>query len=102
MVVLLSNESFTFWVVAYGSFDCIVQRNGRSRPSDKGVGGGAGGRSPKKFFRPFGPHFGRTISGGGGSGPPGPLPCIRHCREKAHACIVKWEGVCIQPECVRL
>ena len=29
----------------------------------KGLGGG-GERSPKKFFRPFGPHFGRTISGG--------------------------------------
>ena len=27
VVVLLSNESFTFWVVAYGSFECIVQRN---------------------------------------------------------------------------
>ena len=37
----------------------------------KGLGGE--GRSPKKFFRPCGPHFGRTISGGGGGGgPPGP------------------------------
>ena len=37
----------------------------------KGLGGG---RSPKNFFRPFGPHFGGTISGGGGGGaaPPGP------------------------------
>ena len=33
-----------------------------------------GGRSPKKFFRPFGPHFGRKIRGG-----PGPLPWILHC-----------------------
>ena len=33
-----------------------------------------GGRSPKKFFRPFGPHFGRKIRGG-----PWPLPWILHC-----------------------
>ena len=44
----------------------------------RGGGGGGGGRaviqtlregggaqSPKKFFRPFGPHFGRRIRGGG-------------------------------------
>ena len=105
-MVLLTNISFTFWVVAYGSFDCIVQRSGGSRPSVKGGGGeGAGhphpeirgGQSPKKFFLPFEPHFGRKIRGG-----PRALPWIRHCCEKACACIVKWEGVCIQPECVRL
>ena len=44
-------------------------------------GGGVGGghpdpeirgrtRCPKKFFRSFGPHFGRKISGGGGGRAP--------------------------------
>ena len=32
--------------------------------------GGGGVRSQKSFFRPFGPHFGLKIRGGGGSGPP--------------------------------
>ena len=31
-----------------------------------------GGGSPKKYFPPFGPHFGRKISGGGGAGPLAP------------------------------
>ena len=70
MVVLLSNESFTFWVVAYGSFDCIVQRNGRSRPSDKGVGGGA---VSKKFFSALRASFwSNNKRRGGGAAPPGP------------------------------
>ena len=34
------------------------------------------GRSPKKFFWPSGPHFGRKIRGRGR--PPDPLPWIRH------------------------
>ena len=46
-----------------------VLDSGGSRPSDKGRGGsghpdpeiGGGGRSPKNFFRPFGPHFGRKV-----------------------------------------
>ena len=33
-----------------------------------------GGRSPKKFFQLFGPHFGRKKRG-----PLGPLPWICHC-----------------------
>ena len=57
-----------------------------SRHWDKGEGEGEGGshpdpetrgcRSPKNLFRPFGPQFRLTISawGGGGAGPPGPLP----------------------------
>ena len=52
-MVLLSNESFTFWLVAYGSFDCIVQRNGGSSPSDNGGGGGGGGFQ-KVIFGPAG------------------------------------------------
>ena len=99
-MVLLSNESFTFWLVAYGSFDCIVQRNGGSSPSDNG--GGGGGAVFKKLFSALQASFWSNNKRGGGGRPPGPLPCIRHCREKAYACIVKWEGVCIQPECVRL
>ena len=52
---LLTNISFTFWVVAYGSFDCVAQRSGGSRPSDKGGRGeGAGHPHPE-------------IRGGGGS-----------------------------------
>ena len=61
-----------------------IEVSGRSRPSDKGGGGRSSrpwdkGESglPKKFFRPFGPHFGLKIKGGG---PPGPLPLIRHWR----------------------
>ena len=67
----------------------------------KGLGGG--GAVSKNVFSALRASFwSNNKRGGGGSGPPGPLPCIRHCREKAYACIVKWEGVCIQPECVRL
>ena len=59
-----------------GVLRCIAQRNRRSRPSDNGgVGGGEGAVSKKNFFRPFGPHFGRKISGGGG-GAPEPLPSV--------------------------
>ena len=35
-------------------------------------GGGEGGRSPRKIFRPFGPQFGLKIRGE--PGPPGPSP----------------------------
>ena len=37
------------------------------------------GAVSKIFFRPFGPQFGLKIREGGGAGPPGPLPWIRHC-----------------------
>ena len=48
-------------------------------PSDKGAGGGGGFQ--KNFSRSFGPLFGLNIrgEGGGGAGPAGPLPWIRHC-----------------------
>ena len=36
-----------------------------------------GWRPHKNIFRPFGPHFGLKIWGGGVGG--GPLPWIRHC-----------------------
>ena len=59
----------------------LMRYSGGSRPLD-GRGSdhpdpeipvsGGGGRSPKKFFRPFGPHFGRKIRGE--PGPPGPSP----------------------------
>ena len=53
-------------------------REARSfRPPRRGGGGGA--VSKKIFFRPFKPHFGLKIRGGG-SGPPGPLPWIRYWR----------------------
>ena len=45
-----------------------------SRPLDRG--GGEEGQSPKNIFRPFGPQFGLKIRWG--TGPPGPLPWIRH------------------------
>ena len=60
----------------------VVNNNAGSRPWDKEGGEGSsrplnkGGRSPKKFFRPFGPHFGLKIRGG--VGPPGLLSWIRH------------------------
>ena len=38
-------------------------------------GGGGWGRSPKNYFRPFGPQFGLEIRG---VRPPGSLPWIRH------------------------
>ena len=48
-----------------------------------------GAWSQKKFFRPFGPHFGLRIRGGGGKeGGHGPLPWICHC---------KWSSV--YPNC---
>ena len=61
----------------------------RSRPTDKGEGGGrwssrpwhkgggGGGCHPKKKFWPFRPQFGLKIRGE--PGPPGPLPWIRLC-----------------------
>ena len=57
--------------------------SGGSRPPDRGGGGGSSifldkgrAQSSKFFFRPFGPQFGVIIRGG--TGPPGPLPWIRH------------------------
>ena len=47
--------------------------SGGSRPSD--MEGGGGGHSDPEIN---GPHFGLRMRGGGG-GPPGPLPRIRHC-----------------------
>ena len=37
-------------------------------------GGGVGGGLQKILFRPFKPHFGLKIRGGGGAGPLGPFP----------------------------
>ena len=45
---------------------------GHPDPSIRGGGGGRGGKSPKNFFRPFGPQFGLKVKGRGGGG-------IRHC-----------------------
>ena len=51
----------------------IRGRGWSSRPWDKGGGGGGGAaKSPKIFFRPFGPQFGLWIRGG--PGPLGPYP----------------------------
>ena len=47
----------------------LVHASSGPRPSDKG--GGDGGRSQKKCFRPFGPQFGLKIRGR--PGPPGPF-----------------------------
>ena len=46
-----------------------VDTSGESRPSDKESGGAV---SKKIFFRPFGPHFGLKLGGGGGCCSPGP------------------------------
>ena len=71
---------FVYYLVQSIPVTLEVVFSGGSRPSDKGGGGvGLGGghpdpeirgrtRSPKKFFRSFGPHFGRQIRGGGGGG----------------------------------
>ena len=54
--------------------------SGKSRPSDKGGGGGhpdskiRGERSKKKIFRPSGPQFGLKNKGGENPGPPGLSP----------------------------
>ena len=57
----------------------------------------SGGRPPKNFFWPFGPHFGLKIRGGGGEGGlPGPLPgsatAKSHAREKP---LLAGYGICI-------
>ena len=55
----------------------IETPSGVSRPSDKGGGERGGDPDPeiggglKKFFPPFGPHFGLKVRG---VGPPGPSP----------------------------
>ena len=75
-----------------GRLVSIILGSGGSRPSDKGGGGGhpdpeirAGGAASKHFFfQAFGPHFGLKIRGE--SGPPRPLPWIRHCSETEYKC----------------
>ena len=61
---------------------CLVLFTGGSPPSNKGGWSSrpwdkGEGRFKFFFFRPFGPQFGLKIRGG--TGPPGPLPWIRHC-----------------------
>ena len=77
-----SNDQLSFWLPVN-----ITQTSAGFRPWVKG-GGGRGSsrpwdkgedRSPKNFFRPFGPQFHLKIRGVGG-GPPRPLPWIRHCK----------------------
>ena len=63
-----TERNFWVYVFVHPLLMCRYEINaiykGRSRPSDKGVGGGGGhpdpeirgrGRSPKIFFGPFGP-----------------------------------------------
>ena len=60
----------------------VNKRKGTSRPSKTGgLGGGEGGRSQKKFSRPFRPQFGLKNKGnkGGARCPPGPITWIRQC-----------------------
>ena len=59
--------------------DLQIRGCGHPDPEVKGLGGrgGCGGRSPKNFFRPFGPQSGLKISGGEAD-PPKPLPWIPH------------------------
>ena len=50
----------------------LILDSGGSRPSDKGLGEGGGGKAvSKNFFWPFGPQFRLKIRGGG---PHGSLP----------------------------
>ena len=45
-----------------------------SRPSDKAIGGGGGGRVSKNFFQLFGPQSGLKNNKGGRWAPPQDLP----------------------------
>ena len=71
-----SNDQLSFWLpvnttqTSAGFRPWVKGGEGRgsSRPWDKGED-----RSPKNFFRPFGPQFHLKIRGVG-SGPPGPSP----------------------------
>ena len=49
--------------------DPELQRRGSPVIQTLRKGGGGGVGSPKNIFRPFGPPFGRKISGGGGASP---------------------------------
>ena len=64
-------------------WDCVLreQISAGSRPWDKGCP-----VSNFSFFWPFAPQFGHGLlvwskNKGGGGGPPGPLPWIRHCKQ---------------------
>ena len=67
------------------NFSCVYI-NGGSRPLGKGGRGGRSSRpwdkgvarSPKKFFRPFRPHFGRKIRGAGPHAGPSPGSATAH------------------------
>ena len=51
----------------------MVYCSGGSRPSEEGgEGGGWGVSLPKKFFQPFGPHFGQKIREGCWAAHPSP------------------------------
>ena len=62
-------SGFCYW--ASKACRKLAYHSGGSRPSNKGEGGGhsdpeirgRGGRSPKNFFRPFGPQFDLKIRG---------------------------------------
>ena len=76
----------------------IYDRSGGSRLSDKGGGGhrdreirGGGAGFKKKFFRPFGPHFGLKIRGEAGSSPgstTGSLPLSS--AEASFCCVTRF------------
>ena len=76
-----------------------VITSAESRPWDKA---GGWGRSPKIFFRPFGPQFGLKMRGG--AGPLGPSPgsgCTTHkiWRSTYHTwLIMSWE-IFSSPKC---
>ena len=50
----------------------MVYCSGGSRPSEEEGGGGGGVSLPKKFFQPFGPHFGKKIREGCWAAHPSP------------------------------
>ena len=59
---------------------------------DPEIRGAARQKKKTKSFRPFGPHFGLEITGGGGCpGPPGPLRWIRHWIHRCISCnVAEW------------